>query len=564
MKLTIYKLKKLFFDQQHSVLSAATLIMVMIVASRLLGLVRQRVLAHYFVPDELSLFFAAFRLPDTIFEVLVFGTFASAFIPVFTKTLKEGSIAGRKKAWEIAGLVTNWGAVFFLVFAVIIIVFAGPLYRLITPGFTASEQIRIVSLARILFAAQGFFVVSYVLTAVLESSKRFFVPALAPLLYNLGIIVATVLFSKNLGLLAPTIGVVIGAGSHFLIQLPLAMKLGFKFSGKLKLTTEVKQIAKLSLPRMLEVSFQQVAEFVELTLSSLISVPAYTYFTFGNNIQLIPVGLFGTSIAKAALPELARQADNPEVFKKTLFNTLNQVMFLMAPIVAFLMVARVPVVRLVFGTDIFTWDATVETSLVVSAFAFGIFSQSLNSILARAFYALSDTKTPVIVSVSTLALNMIVDYVLVLVFKLPVWSLAAAFSFSCIVQTFILFGLMAKRIHDGAKNSLYIPIFKIVSSAFVSGSAMYFILKFFDKSVWLKKLSFVSNINLPFEKFVLDTRYSGNLLILTAFVGLLGVTIYIVLLKLLKSDELDVFSKLIKRMMVGQKFSTAEQEELTP
>ncbi|MFZ3301708.1 MAG: murein biosynthesis integral membrane protein MurJ [Microgenomates group bacterium] len=560
MKLAYNKLKSLFTDQQHSVLSAATLIMVMIVVSRLLGLVRQRVLAHYFVSSDLSLFFAAFRLPDTIFEVLVFGTFASAFIPIFTKTLKES----KESAWKVAGIVANWGGIIFLFLATIVVVFAHPLYRLITPGFDIVDQTKIADLARILFVAQGFFVISYVLTAVLESSKRFFVPALAPLFYNIGIIVATIFLAEKFGIMAPVIGVVVGAILHFLIQLPLAFKLGFRFSRNLKITPEVKKIAKLSLPRILEVSFLQVAKFVELTLASLISAPAYTYFTFGNSIQLLPVGLFGTSIAKAALPTLSAQSDDLPAFKKTLFETLNQVVFLMAPIVAFLMVARIPVVRLIFGTDIFTWNSTLETSLVVSAFAFGIFSQAANSILARSFYALSDTKTPVVVSVVTLLINIILDYVFVIYYKLPVWSLAAAFSFSSIIQSISLFVLITKKIHDGAKTPLYLPMLKMLFAATTAGSTMYFILKFFDKSVWIKKLSFISNLDLPFEKFVLDTRYAGNLLVLTAIVGLIGVVVYIIVLKLLKSKELDVFMNLFRRMVTGQKFSSAPSEEITP
>lgn len=555
--MNLEKVKKLLFAKQHSVLSAATLIMFMIILSRVLGLVRQRVLAHYFVPDDLSLFFAAFRLPDTIFEVLVFGTFASAFIPVFSKSLRQS----KEGAWKLAGLIANWGGICFLVLASLVIAFAHPLYRIITPGFDPAGQNTIVFLARILFAAQGFFVISYVLTAVLESSKRFFVPALAPLFYNLGIIITTVLFSKSLGLLAPTLGVVVGAGSHFLIQLPLAWKLGFRFNRSLQITDDVKKIAKLALPRIIEVSFLQVSKFVELTLASLISVPAYTYFTFGNTIQLLPVGLFGTSIAKAALPTLSAQSDNLEAFKKTLFETLNQVVFLMAPIVAFLMVARVPVVRLVFGTDIFTWDSTVETSLVVSAFAIGIFSQAANSILARSFYALHDTKTPVLVSVSTLLLNILLDYIFVIFYKMPVWSLALAFSISALIQSIALFVLIIKRIHNGAKRTLYIPIAKSMFGGLVSGMVMFFILKFFDKSVWLKKLSFITNLDLPFERFVLDTRYTVNLLILTGIVGLIGVIVYFLLLKILKSKELDTFINLFKRMLVGQKFTTAPIEE---
>jgi putative peptidoglycan lipid II flippase len=563
MKLTISKLKSLFLGQQHSILSAASLIMVMIVFSRILGLIRQRVLAHYFVPDDLSLFFAAFRLPDTVFEVLVFGTFASAFIPIFTKTLKLSKV----KAWQTAGIVANWGGIFFLGLAGLVVIFAHPLYRLITPGFSLSDQIKIANLARILFVAQGFFVISYVLTAVLESSKRFFVPALAPLFYNIGIILATIFLSERFGIMAPVIGVVIGSSLHFFIQLPLAIKLGFKFTRSLKITPEVKKIAKLSVPRIIEVSFLQVAKFVELTLASLISGPAYTYFMFGNTVQLLPVGLFGTSIAKAALPTLARQADDIPAFKKTLFETLNQIVFLMTPIVAFLMVARIPVVRLIFGTDIFTWDSTVETSLVVSAFALGIFSQAANSILARAFYALHDTKTPVKVSISVLTLNIILDYLLVIIYKFPVWSLAFAFSLSAILQSFILFSLITKRIHNGAKTTLYMPITKSLLAGLVSGGVMFFILKFFDKSVWIKKLSFITrvdsiaNVDLPFEKFVLDTRYAGNLLALTIIVGIIGVTVYLIVLKLLRSKELETFINLFKKMLMGKRFTTVLTEE---
>src|SRR3989338_1974720 len=116
MKKIIDRGKKLLFAPQESVLSAATIIMFMVVASRILGLIRQRTLAHFFVPDELSLFFAAFRLPDLVFEVLVFGTFASAFIPVFTRSLKEGN----DKAWETAGIVVNIGLIIFVFFSAIL------------------------------------------------------------------------------------------------------------------------------------------------------------------------------------------------------------------------------------------------------------------------------------------------------------------------------------------------------------------------------------------------------------------------------------------------------------
>ena len=173
----IDKGKKIFTSPQSSVLSAATIIMVMIVASRVLGLVRQRTLAHFFEPSELSLFFAAFRLPDLVFEVLVFGTFSSAFIPVFARSIK----IGKEKAWETASIIVNIGVVIFSIVSILLIIGARGLYGVIAPGFDTFELEKIARLARILFAAQGFFVVSYVLTGVLESLKRFLITALSPL-----------------------------------------------------------------------------------------------------------------------------------------------------------------------------------------------------------------------------------------------------------------------------------------------------------------------------------------------------------------------------------------------
>jgi putative peptidoglycan lipid II flippase len=558
------KFRNVFSSKQNSVFSAASIIMIMIVASRILGLVRQRVLAHYFDANDLSLFFAAFRLPDLLFEVLVWGTFSSAFIPVFTKSLQKG----RKNAWKIAGSVTNIGLIIFFVLATFIIIFADKLYGIFVPGFEIVDRSQVVLIARILFAAQGFFVISYVLTSVLESLKRFLVPAIAPLFYNLGIIFGTLFFSPKLGLLGPTIGVLIGALLHFLIQLPLAYKLGFRFSLKTKITPEVRKIGKLALPRLIEVSFLQIAKTIELSLATLISTASYTYFTFGNTIQLLPVGLFGISIAKAALPTLSRQSEKIEEFKKTLFNALRQMFFLILPVATFLSVLRIPIVRLIYGTDIFSWESTVQTGLVLSAFSFGIIFQATSSILARSFYALHDTKTPVLISVSTILINIIVDLLLVKVFHLPIWGLAAAFSFSSFLQSLLLYIFLIKKIGDGDFVKKFLPAFKSIISSAISGSVMYFLLKFFDRSVWVKKLSFMGRVqgleNINFERFVLDTRYTGNLLILTFFVLVIGSLVYVLSSLLLKSEELTFFLTYLKRIFKTKNYKKLAEKELEP
>lgn len=563
----ISKGKKYLFSAQTSVLSAATLIMIMIIASRILGLVRQRTLAHFFTPDDLSLFFAAFRLPDTIFEVLVFGSFSSAFIPVFTKTLKKG----RKESWEIASTVVNIGLIIFTAIALIFAFSAGTLYKYIAPGFDPAQREVIVNMTRLLFVAQGFFVISYVLTSVLESLRRFLFPAIAPLFYNLGIILGTIFLAPRFGLMGSVIGVFAGAFMHFLIQLPLAMKLGFRFRAKIFISSRVKEIGRLALPRIIEVSFQQVSKIAELFFASIISTAAYTYYTFGNTLQLFPIGLFGTSIAKAALPTLSRQANKMDEFRKTLFSALYQASFFILPIAAMLMVLRIPIVRLIYGTDIFSWEDTVQTGMVVSAFAFGVVFQAAIALLARGFYALSDTKTPVIVSISSIVIVIVIDYVLIKGFGLPVWGLAAAFSIGGFFQTTLLFFLLHKKIGEFSLFKSLVPILKSIVASIGSGSVMYFLLKIFDRSVWVKRLSFLGKLdatkNLPFENFVLDTRYTTNLLILTFMVALIGGVTYIVLSIILRSDEVWVFFRIARRLFVKHKVSPIperEQEPITP
>jgi len=560
----ISKGKKILNSQQNNVLSAASLIMFMIVVSRLLGLIRQRILANYFLPSDLSLFFAAFRLPDTIFEVLVFGTFSSAFIPVFTKSLKDG----QKRAWEIAGKVVSIGLLIFGVVAIVFSIWAPQIYTIIAPGYGVSETLQISNLARILFAAQGFFVVSYVLTGVLESLRRFLVPALAPLFYNLGIILGTIILTPHIGLYAPAVGVVIGALSHFLVQYPLSRKMGFRFVWSLKPDPGVKKIGELAFPRVADLAFDQIGKTTELFLSSLISQASYTYYIFANTLQLLPVTLFGTSLAKAVLPMLSRVDNDDNEYRRILLTAIFQAIFFTLPLTAVLIVLRVPIVRLIYGTKIFDWEATVQTGMVLSVYALGIVGQTLMSILARAFFALHDTKTPVRVSFIGLTLLIIGDFVLVQGLGLPVWALAASFSFSVVVEAILLLILVNKRVGGILNKKFFINMAKVTTAALISGVSMYFLIRIFDKSVWVKRLSFLSGIDatstFPFQNFVLDTRYTGNLFILTLFTFLLGMSIYIGVALLLRVSEAKYFLELVKKLILRKILPVIPSKESEP
>ncbi len=529
--------------------------MSMIILSQVFGVVRQWVILRFLGKETFSLFLAAFRLPDLVFEVFAFGVFSAAFIPVFTKHLKNSE----KDAWEVAGRAINIGLIIFGIFGLVFSLFSYQFYSVVALGFSPEETLQVARVARMLFLAQGFFIVSYIITGVLESLRRFLIPALAPIFYNLGIITGTILLYKEFGIFAPAIGAVMGAMMHLGIQLPFAYKLGFRFTRHIRPNSGVREIGKLAAPRFVELTFLQVLKSGELFFSSIISTVSYAYLTLANSLQSMPMVLFAVSLSKVAMVSLTR-ADNDQRFRRIFLSTLNQIMFFILPISTLLIVLRVPVVRLVYGTSqSLDWHSTVQIGLVLSAFAFGIPFQSALALLSRAFYARRDTKLPVIISIADVILTIIMEVIFVLVLKWPVWSVALANTLSGIIQVSLLFILLSKRLNGGKLFSL-IPIGKSIIASILSGSTMFFLLKFFDRSVWIKRLSFISPDiagNVDFEGFVLDTRYTFNLIILTAVVALIGITIYLIVLFILKSAELSIFWRVIKE----KSFSLPEEKE---
>lgn len=543
--------RALLYSKQANILSAAGVIMVMVAASRVLGLVRNRTFAHFFEPEQLDVFFAAFQLPDLLFEILVLGAVSSAFIPVFASYLSRGQ---EKEGWQIARIVLNIILLFFLASALLIFVFAGPIYSFVARGFSPEQVAQTITFTRILLIVQLVFAASYLLTAVLESNQRFLAPAVAPLFYNLGIIGVTAFFAPQLGLLAPVLGAVLGSILHLLVQLPLAFELGFRPAFVLDLKNPgVRKVARLAMPRVVELSFFQIKRLTDLFLASLVA-GGLTYFKFADQLAALPVGLFGLSIAKASLPSLSQQAakKSMEEFKKTFVSSFKEILFLVIPVSFFLAVLRIPAVRLVFGAQKFDWPATVQTGYTLSAFAIGIFAYSLSLLVSRAFYALHDTHTPVKVSILGIFFNVGLAFVLILGFSFPIWALALSYAIAGIIQILILLVLLGKRVGGFAGFGLASSFVKILFASGVSGGTMFILLKIFDRSAWDKKLSFLGKLGLAlpttFDRFVLDTRYTVNLLLLTGLVAAVGLVIYLLVAYLLKVGELNSVLRALARV----------------
>jgi putative peptidoglycan lipid II flippase len=259
---------------------------------------------------------------------------------------------------------------------------------------------------------------------------------------------------------------------------------------------------------------------------------------------------------------LSRADGNLKEFRRILRIALFQAIFLTLPLAAALIVLRIPIVRLVYGTKIFDWNATVQTGMVLSVYAIAIVTQTLMSILSRAFFALHDTATPVKISFIGLGLLVAGDFLLVKGFGLPVWALAASFGFSTYVEAVILSILIHKKIGEIINTKFFTHLLKISLATVLSGLTMFFLIKFFDRWYWIRQVT-----SIPFERFVLDTRYTLNVLILTVIAFAAGMIVYMSLSLLFRIDEakylLIVARRFIQRRAIPA-IPAKEEEPVTP
>lgn len=522
--------RELLIRRQNSILSAALILMLAILASRILGLVRDRLLAGaYFIPGQewqLDVYFSAFRIPDMLFQLLVLGALSAAFIPVFSQL----SQVDEKHAWKVASTIINAGTLFFLAISLIIFLWTPYFCKLIAPNFSGRELSLMVNLTRLMLLAQMFFIVSNILTGILQSYQRFLIPALAPVFYNIGIILGILLLSPFFGIYGATVGVVLGAFLHFIIQLPVALHLGFSYQPVLALTDPaVRRIGRLMLPRTLALAVSQIELTVTVFIATSLTAGSLSLFYFAQHLNDLPVGLFGLTIGQAALPVLAVEATkNQENFKRLLLASLKDIFFLALPASVLLLVLRIPMVRLAFGAKTFPWEATLITGRVVALFALSVFAQAGIQVLVRAFYALQDTKTPFYTATLAVLVSVALAFALTFGLHMDVMGLALAVSLSSFFHIAILIGLLQKKTGFINRDNFWVPVLKIIFVTSLMAIALWLPMRLLDQ-------------------YMLDTTRTINLIILTLLATVLGLMVYIGLSALMKIEELGRFLGLLSR-----------------
>ena len=457
--------------ESKTIVSAAAVVGALSFVSRLVGLIRDRVLAgSYGAGNVLDVYLAAFKIPDTLFNLLVVGALSASFIPLFTKYYYGME---RRHAWELTNNVLHLIAIAFAAFAVIAFIFAEPIAAWIAPGFSPSKQFEVAEFSRVMLLAQFVLAVSMVFGSALQGMKRFFHYSLAPIFYNLGIIIGALCLTRWLGPIGLAWGVVLGAVLHGILQLIGAYHAGYRYQWRLQTTDpDTRQVLRLMGPRVLSLAVSHIHFILLGVIASTLAAGSVTIFQFAYNIQFFPIGIIGVSYAIAAFPSLAEHwnAGEQKKFISVFASTVRQIIFFMIPLSLLFLVLRAQIVRVVVGAGAFDWNDTILTADTLAFFVLSLTAQALIHILARAFFALHDTWTPVIAGVVSVILGVI--SALFFTRDFGVAGLGIAFSIASTVNLALLWVPLRQRLGSLGESTMVRPLFLMSVAGILGGLVM--------------------------------------------------------------------------------------------
>ncbi|MDP2910685.1 MAG: murein biosynthesis integral membrane protein MurJ [bacterium] len=539
--------KRILNSQAKTINRAAVILAVSSLVSGILGLFRDRLLAGTFgAGNELDVYYAAFRIPDFISTVLVMGAISAAIIPIFSQYV----VRSREEAWRFFSNLINVFLFCLIIISIFLIIFVPQILSVIAPGFSGDKKESAVLLTRIMFLSPIILGISNVISGVLRVFKRFLVTSLAPITYNLGIIFGIMFFVPLMGLKGLAWGVVFGAFLHLLIQIPILLKLGFKLEKVFNFFDPgfLKTI-KLTFPRALGLAAGQINLIVITAIGSFLASGSIAVFSLANNLQNLPVTLIAVSFSTAAFPFLALyfSRKNKEKLIEEFSFVFRQIVFFIVPISILMFLLRAQIIRIILGTGKFGWADTQLTAACLGIFSFAIFAYGLVLLISKTFYAFHNTKIPALVTLFTVALNIILCFffiwvlgfengfqkILINVLDLEgikqnsVIGLPLALAFSGLFQVSLLLILLYKKIGDFKIKEIFESFIKVLASGVLLGLACY-------------------SVRQVIADFV-DMQTFAGIFIQGFLVSLAGIFVYILSALLFKLKELNSFNLLWRK-----------------
>jgi putative peptidoglycan lipid II flippase len=413
--------------------------------SRLLGWLRVSVLAAVFgTGRDLDIYYAAFRIPDLMFQLVAAGALASALIPMIASLVATGD---RERAWRVTSTVANLMVLVLLGLLIVFEVAAPLIAPVITPGFPPDDLARTVDLTRIMLVSPILLALGTVATSVLNANDRFGAAALAPIAYNLGIIGGAVLLAAPLGVLGLAIGVVAGSIGHIVVQLAPLRRTGFRYSPAIDLADQrARQTFLLLAPRAFGLGVTQVIFVVVTSIASTLGAGAITILNFAYTLVLIPIGVVGVPLGAVVFPSLARDhaTGSTEAYVSLVSRATRLIVFVMVPLTGIAIVLRREIVTLLFDYGRYDPGVTETIATTLAFFMLGLVAFSAIQVLARAFYAREDTRTPVAAATLTVIVNSSLAVALAGPFGLA--GIATSFSVANWVEVLVLLIVLRLRL----------------------------------------------------------------------------------------------------------------------
>ena len=409
--------------------------------------------------DLLDVYYVSFNIPDFVFNLLVVGAVASAFIPVFIEyqSKKNGG------EWNLANNFLNILVAIMAITAGVIFMFTPWLINLIAPGFSPEKKYLAVLFTRVMLFSPIIFSVSVVIGSILQVFHRFLAYALAPIMYNLGIIFGAIFLVPKFGPLGLAEGVVLGALFHLLIQLPALRGIGFAWKKVWNFGDfGIRKILKLMVPRTIGLAAVQVNWIILNALATTISAGSVAVLNFANNFQYLPISLVGISTAVASFPTLSRQAleEDKAAFVDRINRTLRQILFILLPLSFLMIYLRTDLIRVVLGSGLFGHRDIELTGNILGFFMIGVFAQSIIPFLARSFYAMQNTRIPVIASMAGVGANIF--FALYFFSDLKILALPLAFSLAGILNAVILLAFLKYNLRTISLKELGVYLLKLL------------------------------------------------------------------------------------------------------
>ncbi len=394
-----------FINKDTNTLNQAALVLgIFSIASQILGLIRDRLLASWIGPGEmLDVYYAAFRIPDLV-NVLFASIFSvTILIPFISEYISQKKEVSASLNYFLKNIFSVYVVGMLLVCTVVALMMPA-LARAIAPGFSPDQFSHLVFYTRIMLLSPFLLGLSSLFGAFTQVQKKFFSFAIAPLFYNGGILIGIIVLSPTLGVLGVVIGVVIGAFLHMMLQLPSlrAVSVYPRFTRKIDWVL-IRSVVKMSLPRTIGLSLSNTTFVIIGALASLLAVGSVSIFQLSYNIQTTPLAIIGISYAVAAFPTLTRlyTQKKGQEFMDLIHRATQNIVFLALPLSFLFIILRAHIVRLLLGSEQFSWEHTRLVAASLALFSLSIVAQSMVLLLVRAFYATGNTKTPLKINTLT-------------------------------------------------------------------------------------------------------------------------------------------------------------------